>query len=165
MPGAQRFNSFRVDEILRRQTERSSSDSQRRAECFNPFRIENGLRARGDCSVFESPPRAPPGIPKGFHHLAQGCESASYPGLRPVWPHNSEGVASTVVCPARRDSTPSELMKLSNRKPSVARRTRNAGLSAPILSGLKMDCAPAVIARSLNHRAAPHLESQRDFII
>ena len=96
-----------------------------------------GLRVLGDCSAFESSRRAPSRIPKGFHHLAQGCESASYPGLRPVWPHNSEGVASNVVCPARRDSTPSELMKLSNRKPSVARRTRNAGLNDATPSGLQ----------------------------
>ena len=33
-------------------------------------------------------------IPKGFHPSAQGCESASYPGLDPEAGNNPEGVAS-----------------------------------------------------------------------
>ncbi len=75
-------------------------------------------------------------IPKGLNHLAQGCESASYPGWAfPINALNSNGVVSSSAAngvPSIRDtlpdSTPSELaMHHLGQGPRVARGLATLG--------------------------------------
>ena len=86
-------------------------------------------------------------IPTGFHHSAQGCESASYPGAsRRNFPSTLKGLQHGPRRIRRQPSTRAlqPLQGWANFAPRSqgSSRTRNPGLSAPILSGLKSARAP-----------------------